>query len=349
MTRAVKTLLLAVLPMASGAAAAAEPLSLSSNFRIGSGGVTCNAQGANLDPLLVTMFDRAYTVVCRDAAAAVGRLYALKGGKFPEARDIEPELVCEAAAPATLEGITGATKAQCVLGESGIGYTVYSAKARGRAYVAAGLAGYDSALQLGLRSLVLDRNLPGTVEVAVTEAGDAAAFARVQAGNLDPGEALAEGYIRNNEGSFAESAEFFETLVNRSRDGSTGFDRTAEYLANQALQQSNLGNLEQSRRLFAEALSVAGRARPGDRGARRAASGRHPACRARRGAPHRRDRPAARAAAQHRRQRDGPARRRVEPIDRSRTRRAARRAGAVFARRGFEAGGARGRGAERAE
>lgn len=262
MTRAIKTALLATLPMMSAGVLAAEPLSLSSNFRIGSSGVVCNAQGANLDPLLVGMFDRAYTVVCRDAAAAVGRLYALKGGKLPEARDIEPELVCDAPTAATLDGVAGATSSKCVLGESGIGYTVYSATARGRVYVAAGLSGYDSALQLGLRSLVLDRNLPGTVEVAVTEAGDAAAFARVQAGNLDPGEALAEGYVRNNEGSFAESAEFFETLVNRSREGGTGFDRTAEYLANQALQQSNLGNAEQSRRLFAEALAVADRADP---------------------------------------------------------------------------------------
>ena len=48
-------------------------------------------------------------------------------------------------------------------------------------------------------------------------AGDPAAFARVQAGSLDAEPALAEGYRRNNSGSYAEAAEFFDTLLQRDR------------------------------------------------------------------------------------------------------------------------------------
>ena len=73
--------------------------------------------------------------------------------------------------------------------------------------MAEGLTGYDSALQLGLRSLVGDQPVKGEVSIATTGAGDPAAFARVQAGTLDPTRALAEAYRRNNAGSYAELAD----------------------------------------------------------------------------------------------------------------------------------------------
>ncbi len=250
---------LAALP----APAQAQDLSLENAFRIGSGGVTCNAQSSNRDPLLKSMFDRGYSIVCRDAASAVGKLYAFRGkdASIP-AEQLIPGASCGAATSVSIPDMPGASRTECSSGDSGIAYAVYSVSARGRTFIASGLAGYDSALRLGLRSLVLDKRVPGDVEVAVTESGDAAAFARVQAGNLDPGEALAEGYTRNNEGSFAESAEFFETLVTRSTSGQSGFDRAAEYYGNQALQQSNMGNFAQSDRLFAQAVASADRADP---------------------------------------------------------------------------------------
>lgn len=242
---------------------AAQDVSLANAFRIGSGGVSCNAQSRNRDPLLKSMFDRGYAIVCRDAAAAVGKLYAIRGKNVAVPTEaLVPGASCGAAQSVTLEGLQGTMRSDCSGGGDGIAYAVYSVTARGKTFVASGLAGYDSALRLGLRSLVLDKRVPGDVEVAVTETGDAAAFARVQAGNLDPGEALAEGYSRNNEGSFAESAEFFETLVTRSLEGQSGFDRAAEYFGNQALQQSNLGNFAQADRLFARAVGAADRADP---------------------------------------------------------------------------------------
>src|SRR4029453_14377134 len=57
-------------------------------------------------------------------------------------------------------------------------------------------------------------------------------------------------YVRNNAGRFAESAEFFESLASRegNEPGSLG-----EALANQGLQQSNLGNFAAAERLLAKA------------------------------------------------------------------------------------------------
>src|SRR6185295_18152147 len=49
----------------------------------------------------------------------------------------------------------------------------------------------------------------GDVQVATTEVSDPAAFAKVQAGSLDPAGVRTEAYVRNNAGRFAESSEFF--------------------------------------------------------------------------------------------------------------------------------------------
>ena len=59
-----------------------------------------------------------------------------------------------------------------------------------------GFAGYDSAVRLGLRSVVADAPVKGEVSIATTGIGDPAALARVQAGALDPSRALAEAYER---------------------------------------------------------------------------------------------------------------------------------------------------------
>src|SRR3546814_18081519 len=54
---------------------------LRDSFRIGSeGGALCQAQSATGDPAARTMFDRAWTLVCRDAARPVGQIYALRRG-----------------------------------------------------------------------------------------------------------------------------------------------------------------------------------------------------------------------------------------------------------------------------
>ncbi|HEY0629219.1 MAG TPA: CHAT domain-containing protein, partial [Sphingomicrobium sp.] len=96
----------------------------------------------------------------------------------------------------------------------------------------------------------------GAVQVATTEVSDAAAFARTQAGALDPAGARTEAYVRNNAGRFAESADFFENLAGRT---SAEPGSLAEALANQGLQQSNLGNFAAADRLLSRAETASPR------------------------------------------------------------------------------------------
>jgi len=244
-------------------AAQIRGLSLRNSFRIGSGGVLCTAQSRASDPNLIDMFDRGYAVVCRDAASSVGGLYALrKDGKDPAARLVknrEAALTCEAPKAVAIEGLAGAQVADCVDPEHQLAYRSYTYAKGNIVYIAEGLGGYDSALQLGLRTLVADVQVKGDVEVASTSAGDPAAFARVQAGTLDSESALAEAYSLNNDGSYAEAAEFFETLVERD---SSADARKSEVLANQAIQESNQRNFSTADALFARASTPASLADP---------------------------------------------------------------------------------------
>ena len=234
--------------LATPPAMAADSLSLTDSFRIGTAGVLCTAQSQAADPALKGLFDRGYRIICRDAAAPVGNLYAL--------RSAAPALPAGCAVPvaASIAGLPGVQVSRCTV--DGLGHVRYQVM-RGRTlFVADGFAGYASALELGLQSLLADAPVVGTVEVAATEAGDPVAFARLQAGSLEPGQALAEAYTRNNSASYAESAEFFDLLVERSRQGAPGFTRSAEYLTNQGLQQSNLLQFADADRLFARAAQV---------------------------------------------------------------------------------------------
>jgi CHAT domain-containing protein/tetratricopeptide (TPR) repeat protein len=250
--------------MALPSPVAAAGLKLVDSFRIGSGGVLCTAQSRVADPGLVGMFDRGYRIVCRDAASPVGKLYGLRTGRGDPLQRLVSvrgdDIACQAAAPANLPRVAGVQLALCQ--QAGLSYSIYSLARGNTVYVAEGLSGYGSALRLGLQSLIADAPVIGDVEVASTEAGDPAAFARIQAGSLDPGQALAEGYVRNNAGSFAEASEFFDLLVERNRQGRPGFNRSAEYLSNQALQQSNLGNFAEADALFARAGAAIDRSDP---------------------------------------------------------------------------------------
>lgn len=251
-----RILALSFLAMAAAAPAAEPRISLQDSFRLGSGGsVVCSAQSSSRDPALKDMFDRSYAIVCRDAAAPVGKLHALRiRGEDPAERlalHRKGKADCRPAPKADMEGVGQVAVQGCTL-DNGLAYRVYSWRRGDRLYVAEGHAGYDSALRLGLRTLVADRPVPGNVDVAVTEAGDAAAFARAQAEALDPARARDEAYRRNNAGHFAEAAEFFEVL---STAETTGAGR-AEALVNDAIQQSNLGYFGQADALFAKAVEA---------------------------------------------------------------------------------------------
>lgn len=232
-------------------ASPSQPISRLDSFRLGSGaGILCSAQSAANDPALVDVFDRAYAIVCRDAAVPVGRLYSLRlrggdpAGRLAALRAGKAE--CQAGAPAEIEALGPVETLACKLAGADVDYRVYLRRSGNTLYVAEGLAGYDSALRLGLRTLVAGRPVPGEVSVATTGAGDPAAFARVQAGSLGPSAALAEAYRRNNAGSFAESAIFFAMVA----DSLGAETNSSEGVINQALQQSNLGRYEQATEMF---------------------------------------------------------------------------------------------------
>ncbi|HEX8262937.1 MAG TPA: CHAT domain-containing protein, partial [Allosphingosinicella sp.] len=247
---------LAALAAASASPAAEPRISLQDSFRLGSGGgAVCSAESASRDPALEDMFDRSYAIVCRDAAAPVGRLYALRvrrGDPAARLAGLRPAR-CSTAARTDLESLVGVERLSCTLAD-GLAYRVYSWRRGNTLFVAEGLAGYDSALRIGLRTLVADRPVPGNVEVAVTEAGDAAAFARAQAGALDPARARDEAYRRNNAGLFAEAAEFFAVLAAAEPPGAG----RAEALVNDAIQQSNLGYYGEADALFERARAAGG-------------------------------------------------------------------------------------------
>ena len=74
-----------MIAVAAPAPVSAADLKIADSVRIGSGGVLCTAQNRVADPVLASMFDRGYRITCRDAAAPVGKLFALRLGKSPRA------------------------------------------------------------------------------------------------------------------------------------------------------------------------------------------------------------------------------------------------------------------------
>lgn len=248
----------------SGLVAQETRPSLVNNFQLGAadGGVFCRVQSSGVDPALENVFDRAWSIICPDAADAVGRIYALRASPDAAAlrlNRLRPQpIVCEAGegAATDLPGLGSAHRHECSLAQADVAYTIYSLGRGKVTYVAEGLAGYESALRLALRSIVADRIVPGDLDIAITGAGDPAAFARVQAGSQAPGDALEEAYRRNNAGSYAEAAEFFETLLERADAISDGDQFTAEILINHALQKSNLGLWREADLLFARADAI---------------------------------------------------------------------------------------------
>lgn len=257
-------------PVAAGARAL--PISVRSNFRVGSAGVVCTAQLAPRDPRLTAMFDRAYTLSCRDAAGPVGTLIAVKrtltidgavdaGSEVRAAASAGPGRVCGGAGRVIIAALGEARAMICRDPASGLDYRRYALHRGDTSYFVEGLSAYDSALRLALASVVLDRPAEGEIKVATTELTDAAAFARLQAGLLDPRGLRGEGYLRNNGSSFAESAAFFEVLAERNRTGENTRADSADALANGGLQQSNLANFAAAARLFDESARTA---LPGD-------------------------------------------------------------------------------------
>lgn len=242
--------------------ASTQSIAVRSSFRIGGGqgSVLCLAQSMATDPTLTNMFDRGYSIVCRDATVPVGVVHALRSDDAGEpaarlATARAERAACAAPRVEQIEGIGAVQVLDCTLvANAKVPYRVYQRQAGRTFYSAEGLGGYESALKIALRSVVTDKPVPGEVDVALTGAGDPAAFARVQAGTLDRSRALAEAYRRNNSGAYAESAEFFGAVTR----GELGRAAQAEALVNEALQKSNLGQYPEADDLLARAGAMLG-------------------------------------------------------------------------------------------
>ena len=238
---------------------AVTPLSIRDSWRIGSSGTSfCSAQSLTSDKAFGNMFDAAYSITCRDAALPVGKLYKLKNVAGAEARvaaDRAERATCKPASRQSVAGLGSVEIVQCRLKDADVSYRAYELRKGRLLYVSQGLGGYDSALQLALRSLVADQPITGEISIATTGVGDPAAFARVQAGTLAPDKALEEAYRRNNAGSYAEAAEFFAAASLGA--GETPASR-AEALVNEALQRSNLGRYAEADSLFSRAAELVG-------------------------------------------------------------------------------------------
>ena len=251
----------AALTAMAGAASspAATPLSVRDSFRIGTAGTSfCSAQSLTSDKALSNMFDAGYAITCRDAVLPVGKLYKLRDESSAAARvaaERGERASCAAASRSSVQGLGAIDMVECKLKDADVVYRAYQLRKGRLLYVAEGLGGYDSALRLGLRSLIADRQVSGEISIATTGLGDPAAFARVQAGTLAPDKALEEAYRRNNAGSYAEAAEFFAAASSGSSEAPLS---RAEALVNEALQKSNLGRFAEADSLFSRAAELVG-------------------------------------------------------------------------------------------
>lgn len=224
-------------------------VSLRDSVPIGSNGL-CEAQIQSPRPG-DGLFDRHYLVVCRDAAAPVGSLHVLAAGNMDAAlaQATGTDVQCrDGEMDANPLGLANARGYVCAANNTGIQRMVMVGSTANRTYSASGLSVYRDALRIGLSSLVTDRLVDEAVEVPLTQAGDAQAFARAQAEAISAEIALNEAYRRSNAGSFAEAAEFFAASAS-ALQGRSG----TEALLNSALQQSNLGNFLEAGNLFIQA------------------------------------------------------------------------------------------------
>ncbi len=258
------TLILALGLLSSPVTAFAQgtPVSLRDSFPIGSSeGTLCQVQDRSIEnKAKADMFDRSWAVVCRDSARPVGFVYSSRSSEQNLLDRIAPyrnePVTC--AASATQASLGAFRHTECRLSAEPVAYSLFLGQQDGVSYIAEGLAAYDSATLLALKSILNDSIAEGSIDVASTSVEDPFAFARVQAATLKPDQALAEGYRRNLSGDYAEAAAFFETLQQRT-SGMKGEDiNPEEYLINRALQKSNLGEFAEADNLFEQARELNG-------------------------------------------------------------------------------------------
>src|SRR3954462_5883775 len=144
---------------------AAPPLSVRDSFRIGSAGTSfCSAQSLTTDKALTGMFDAGYSITCRDAVLPVGKLYKIRSAADAQARlaaDRASHADCQPARRGSVVGVGAVDVFDCKLKAAAVDSGAYEVKRGSLIYASQGLAGYDSALVLGLKSLLVDQPVKG--------------------------------------------------------------------------------------------------------------------------------------------------------------------------------------------
>ncbi len=240
--------LLAFAAPGSALAQGSDP-TLRDSFSIGDqGGSLCEVQATVRDGVIKGMFDRAWTIICRDASQPVGYVRELRATPAEALARIEQgragTIVCTA-------------DSACTVKDSNIAWQTRIEAEGNVTYSVEGFAAYGDALNLALESVRQRKVAPGVIKVATTSVGGNDGFARTLAGTIDVDKALAEGYRRNHSGDYAEAAEFFEALSRRALDEQSAADiDPTEFTLNRALQRSNLGEFAEAERLFGEVEAI---------------------------------------------------------------------------------------------
>ena len=232
-----------------GALAQAGDPTLRDSFSIGDqGGSLCEVQATVRDGVIKGMFDRAWTIICRDASQPVGTVRLLRASPADAITRIEQ---------GRAGTITCTADGACTVKDSNVAWTTRIEADGNNVYSVEGFTAYGDALGLALESVRQRKVVPGVIKVATTSVGGNDGFARTLAGTIDVDKALAEGYRRNHSGDYAEAAEFFEALSRRALEEQSAADiDPTEFTLNRALQRSNLGEFAEAERLFAEVEAI---------------------------------------------------------------------------------------------
>ena len=140
MIRALPLLLLAGAAMVPATASAGElPLSVKPSFRLGDAGVLCTAQIRPTDKRLSDIFDRSYMLTCRDAAAPIGSVLAVRHAVDPinEAGALpSSQLACQPEEIATVDNVGAVRAYRCRDAAAGVDYRRYAVQRGKTTYLA---------------------------------------------------------------------------------------------------------------------------------------------------------------------------------------------------------------------
>jgi CHAT domain-containing protein len=234
------------------------------SFRIGSSTSLCRAQEDITGRAGSTVFDRSWRIICKDAARPIGQLHLLRtmadGGELPAHARLE-QLTCQSTDSTDIAGLGPAQLRRCQSDVSGARWNSYIVQQSGRYYVAEGVAAYDDALRLGLRSIATNRLIDADPALPMQDSGGGSSYYRMEAAQLSAALRLEEGYRSNNSGAFARAVEYFDpaNLALDSDVQASSRDQkliTHDMLVNRALQLSNLGQIEEAETVFAQARGM---------------------------------------------------------------------------------------------